>query len=170
MSDTKKVRKNDNISMGTLELDRHWHLATNVHEIALTELEHSLIRSYEGFTRWTRECVVASSGFNMNTLECAILNIIAMHNRSKSATEITRLLNRDEKSNIQYSVDKLTSDKLVEKTSTGRQRKGVRYRTTAAGNRVVKRYVALRKELLIELTETTRAMDGQLARGVKYLT
>tara|TARA_R110002072_G_scaffold21412_4_gene76042 strand:+ start:695 stop:1276 length:582 start_codon:yes stop_codon:yes gene_type:complete len=169
MSDAKKVSKKDNMSMKTLELDHHWHLATNEHEIAITELEHSLIRSYEGFTRWTRECVVASSGFNMSTHECAILNIIAMHDRPKSTTEITRLLNRDDKSNIQYSIGKLTSYKLVEKTSTDHRRKGVRYRTTIAGNRVVKRYVSLRKELLIELTETIRSMDGQLAAGSKIL-
>jgi len=169
MSDAKKVSKKDNISMGTLELDRHWHLATNEHEIALTELEHSLFRSYESFTRWTRGCVVAASGFNMSTHDCAILNIIAMRDRPKSTTEITRLLNRDDNTNIQYSIRKLTDDKLVEKTSTDHRRKGVRYRTTTAGNRVVKRYVSLRKELLIELTKTIRAIDGQLAGGSKIL-
>ena len=35
--------------------DRHWHLATTDHEIALTELEFSLFRSFEAFHRWQAE-------------------------------------------------------------------------------------------------------------------
>ncbi len=154
---------------GAIELDRHWHLASNEHEIALTELEYSLLRSYESFSRWMKECVGAASGSNMSASDCAILNIIAMRDRPKGITEIARLLNRDDNTNIQYSIRKLTGDKLVEKTTTDKRRKGVRYRTTSAGNKVVSRFVALRKGLLIEMTEAIRAMDEQLAGGSKIL-
>ncbi|PCJ30562.1 MAG: hypothetical protein COA93_12140 [Alphaproteobacteria bacterium] len=153
----------------TLELDRHWHLATNDHEISLTELEYSLLRSYESFSRWMKECMVAASGFNMSASDCAILNLIAMRGRPKGITEIARLLNRDDNTNIQYSIRKLTQDKLVEKTSTDNRRKGVRYRVTPSGNEVVERFVGLRKGLLIEMTEAIRAMDEQLTGGSKIL-
>lgn len=153
----------------TLELDRHWHLATNDHEIALTEMEYSLLRSYESFSRWMKECMVAASGFNMSANDCAILNLITMRSRPKGITEIARLLNRDDNTNIQYSIRKLTQDKLVEKTSTDNRRKGVRYRATQEGNDVVKRFVALRRGLLIEMTETIRAIDEQLSGGSKIL-
>ncbi len=169
MSDknTKNLKKTE--KKATLELDRHWHLATNDHEISLTELEYSLLRSYESFSRWMKECMVAASGFNMSASDCAILNLIAMRGRPKGITEIARLLNRDDNTNIQYSIRKLTQDKLVEKTSTDNRRKGVRYRATPSGNEVVERFVALRRGLLIEMTETIRAMDEQLAGGSKIL-
>lgn len=169
MSEDEKSATHYNKAKGTLELDRHWHLATNDHEIALTELEYSLFRSYESFSRWMKECTVAASGVNMSANDCAILNIIAMRDRPKGITEIARLLNRDDNTNIQYTIRKLTIDKLVEKTSTDNRRKGVRYRTTAAGNKVVERFVALRRGLLIEMTKSIRDMDGQLACGSKIL-
>ncbi|PCI46078.1 MAG: hypothetical protein COB49_09215 [Alphaproteobacteria bacterium] len=169
VSGNEKITKQNIIKDKPLELDRHWHLATNDHEIALTELEYSLFRSYESFSRWMKECTVAASGFSMSANDCAILNLIAMRNRPKGITEIARLLNRDDNTNIQYTIRKLTSDKLVEKTSTDNRRKGVRYRTTAAGNKVVARFVALRKGLLIEMTEAIRAMDDQLTNGSKIL-
>lgn len=169
MSDDAKMNKKSTTVKGAMELDRHWHLATNDHEIALTELEYSLFRSYESFSRWMKECVVAASGFNMSANDCAILNLIAMRDRPKGITEIARLLNRDDNTNIQYTIRKLTSDKLVEKTSTDNRRKGVRYRVTPAGNEVVARFVALRKGLLIEMTKAIRAMDDQLAGGSKIL-
>ncbi len=169
MSDDAKMNKKSSVKKGTLELDRHWHLATNEHEIALTELEYSLFRSYESFSRWMKECVVAASGFSMSASDCAVLNVIAMRDRPKGITEIARLLNRDDNTNIQYTIRKLTSDKLVEKTSTDNRRKGVRYRATPGGNEVVARFVALRKGLLIDMTEAIRDMDDQLAKGSKIL-
>jgi len=105
----------------------------------------------------------------MSAHDCAILNIIAMRDRPKGITEIARLLNRDDNTNIQYTIRKLTSDKLVEKTTNDKRRKGVRYRTTPAGNQVVERFVALRKGLLIEVTKAIRNMDEQLANGSKIL-
>ncbi len=169
MTKNKTVHKEPIKEKGTLDLDRRWHLATNEHEIALTELEYSLFRSYEGFSRWMKECTVAASGINMSAHDCAILNIIAMRDRPKGITEIARLLNRDDNTNIQYTIRKLTSDKLVEKTTNDKRRKGVRYRTTPAGNQVVERFVALRKGLLIEVTKAIRNMDEQLANGSKIL-
>ena len=152
-----------------IELDRHWHLATNDHEIAVTELEYSLFRSFESFSRWMKECIVAASGFNLSSSDCAILNLIALRDRPKGISEIARLLNRDDNTNIQYSIRKLTTHKLVEKTSTDNRRKGVRYRTTNEGNKVVKRFVDLRRGLLIEMTEAIQDMNVQLAHGSKIL-
>ena len=169
MTKEKYIGTETAIKKGTLDLDRRWHLATNEHEIALTELEYSLFRSYESFSRWMKECTVAASGVNMSANDCAILNIIAMRERPKGITEIARLLNRNDTTNIQYTIRKLIQDKLVEKTSTDNRRKGVRYRTTADGTEVVKRFVALRKGLLIEVTEAIRNMDEQLANGSKVL-
>jgi len=64
---------------------------------------------------------------------------------------------------------KVTQDKLVEKTTTDNRRKGVRYRTTAAGNTVIERFVGLRRGLLIDMTKAIRNMDEQLANGSKIL-
>ncbi|PHZ85974.1 winged helix DNA-binding protein [Paremcibacter congregatus] len=150
-------------------LDRHWHLATNDHEVALTELEYSLFRSYESFSRWMKECTVAASGINMSASDCAVLNIIAMRDRPKGITEIARLLNRDDTTNIQYTIRKLTQEKLVEKTTTDKRRKGVRYRPTPDGHTLISRFVSLRKGLLVDMTEAIRNIDQQLTQGSKIL-
>lgn len=169
MTNNKLNSEKETNEKGTLDLDRRWHLATNTHEIALTELEYSLFRSYESFSRWMKECTVAASGINMSANDCAILNVIAMRDRPKGITEIARLLNRDDNTNIQYTIRKLIQDKLVEKTSTDNRRKGVRYRPTSLGHKVIERFVALRKGLLIEVTEAIRDMDDQLTNGSKIL-
>lgn len=168
MTDNETV-DDDIISDETIELDRHWHLSTNEHEIALTEVEFSLFRTYESFFKWMRECTIAATGVNLGASDCVTLNIIAMRGRPKGMTEIARLLNRDDTNNIQYSIGKLIQDDLVEKTSTDNRRKGVRYRATTRGKNVLKRFVALRKGLLIESTKAIKGMDDQLANCGKTL-
>lgn len=160
---------NGKITLTQDELDRTWHLATTAHEIAVTELEYSLFRSYEAFSRWQIEGMIAASGKNLSPSEGTILNVIAMRNRPKGITEIGRLLNRDDMTNIQYTIRKLTKEKFIEKTTKDNRRKGVSYRVTTKGSTVIDRYVALRRTLLIKLTESIGGMNEQMENGSHIL-
>ncbi len=150
-------------------LDRRWHLAASSREVSLTELEFSLFRSFEAFSKWQVEGMAVAAGKNLSAGDCGILNVIAMRERPKSITEIGRLLNRDDITNIQYTIRKLTQVGLIEKTSKDGRRKGVSYRTTDRGMQVIHRYVSLRKMLLVKQTETIRGMSELMDNGSHIL-
>ena len=113
--------------------------------------------------------MAAASGKNLSASDGAILNVIAMRNRPKGITEIGRLLNRDDITNVQYTIRKLMQEKLIEKTTTDKRKKGVYYRTTEEGMTVIDRYVMLRKKLLVKLTETVRGMNDQMENASQIL-
>ncbi|MFC7047588.1 winged helix DNA-binding protein [Emcibacter nanhaiensis] len=172
MSDKKNPEKSGKTSdaeFADAGLDRRWHLATTPREIALTELEYSLFRSFEAFSKWQVEGMAVASGRNLSASDGAILNVIAMRDRPKGITEIGRLLNRDDVTNVQYTIRKLIQEGLIEKTTKDNRRKGVNYTTTPKGLEVIQRYVALRKSLLIKLTEPIQGMNAHLENGSHIL-
>ncbi len=151
------------------EFDRSWHLSTTAREIAITELEFSLIRSYEAFSRWQVEGIAAASGKSLSASDCALLNVIAMRKRPKGITEVARLLNRDDITNVQYTIRKLMQENLIEKTTKDRRKKGVFYRTTKQGMAVIDKYVSIRKHLLVKLTETMRGLNVQMENASQIM-
>lgn len=150
-------------------LDRRWHLARDAHEIAVTEMEYSLFRAYEAFSRWQAECLAAVSGNNLSGNDTAILHVIRMKDRPKSIIEIGRLLNRDDIANIQYSIRKLTQAGLITKSGTASRRKGVRYQVTDEGIAVTQEYAKLRANLLMGLTNGVANMEAELNHGRRVL-
>lgn len=133
--------------------DRHWHLATTDHEIALTELEFSLFRSFEAFHRWQSEGMATVTGISMSGTDGAILNIIRMRNRSKSIKEIAMLFNRDDLPNLQYTIRKLIKNGLIKKDGPGKQRKGARYIITEKGIQVTDDYISIRRSVLVNFSK-----------------
>lgn len=144
---TKKNQAGDQLR----RLDKHWHLATDDAEVALTELEFSLIRVSAAFERWQSDCLACCHGSVFSGSDTAVMHVIRMHERPKSISEIGRLLNRDDQANLQYSVRKLLKAGLIEKTTeTGK--KGVTYQMSDLGQQVTDRYAEFRQELLTSLT------------------
>ncbi|MFQ5347241.1 MAG: winged helix DNA-binding protein [Rhodothalassiaceae bacterium] len=150
-------------------LDRHWHLATDDHEVALAEFEYSVMRAFEGFARWQAECLAAVTGLQMGGGDNAILHVIRMKDRPKGAKEIARLLNRDDLPNIQYSLRKLVKAGLITKRGGGSHRQGVRYETTAQGRAVTERYAAVRRALLVAFTRSAGGLDAALEDATRTL-
>lgn len=150
------------------DLDRHWHLARTDHEIAVAELEYSLFRVFEAFLRWQAECFTVASSTALSGADNSVLHVIRMKDRPKSVTEIARLLNRDDIANVQYAIRKLTSAGLIER-GVGATTKNVTYQVTKAGHEVTERYAALRKRLLIELTQSVADSDQQFEEATRLL-
>jgi predicted MarR family transcription regulator len=149
-------------------IDYRWHLAQSPVEVATTELEFALMRTFEGFARWQSECLASVVDLAATGPENAMLHIIRMNDRPKSIKDLARLTNRDDVPNIQYSLRKLIAAGLVERQGSGRG--GVTYSVTAEGRRVTEDYGALRRRLLIaavagvpgfpeRLTEATRTLN-----------
>lgn len=134
-------------------LNRSWHLAADSHEVAVTDLEFAIFRVWEAFTRWQAACLSAVGGDGFSGSDSGVLHVIRMREAPKSISEIARLLNRDDMSNIQYSLRKLTKAGLIHKVGSGGKR-GVLYEVTPKGKDLTERYSEVRRSLLLSLTRS----------------
>lgn len=149
-------------------LNRTWHLAENAHEIAITEMEFALLRVGEAFQRWQSECLAMVAEKQFSGQDNTILHVIRMHERPKGVTEIARLLNRDDIANVQYSVRKLLSAKLIERSSKGGP-KNATYQVTVTGKQATDEYAMLRRSLLISLTRSVAGGDSTFHESTRTL-
>jgi len=128
-----------------------WHLSRDATQARLTGFEFSLERVMHAFYRWKAACLEAVSDAELTGNDVAVLNTIRMKERAKSRTEIARLLNREDVSNIQYALRKLLREGLIEKSDAA-SRKTATYRATKAGVRVTEAYAEMRRAILIEMS------------------
>ena len=135
-------------------LDLRWHLATDDLEIGVTELEFAMLRVASAFERWQGDCLGCCHGQPFSGTDTALLHVVRMHERPKSISELSRLLKRDDLSNLQYSVRKLLKAGLIEKPRHAGSKKDVTYQVSQLGRKVTDHYAEFRKELLISLVET----------------
>lgn len=145
--DKKPIPGSKSPDSKSLILDRHWHLSETPDEIALTELEIALFRTHAAFDAWQHHSQAAAADEAVNRTDSMVLNIVRMKERSKTAAEITRLLNRDDISNIQYSLRKLVKMGLIRIARASRQ-KTKAYEVTERGRDATGLHAELRRELL----------------------
>lgn len=157
----------DNKNNPTGPLNFQWHLAGDSVEVACTELEFALMRTFEGFGRWQSECLASVSDLTASGPENALLHIIRMNERAKSIKELARLTNRDDIPNIQYSLRKLISAGLVQKHGSGRS--GVTYEATEEGRKVTDDYSSLRRALLIEEIKNMPGFSDRFQDAIRTL-
>ncbi|WP_179957711.1 winged helix DNA-binding protein [Exilibacterium tricleocarpae] len=168
--------KDKNIDgQSNLGLDKHWHLSTNDHEICLTEIEFALFRNFAAFSRWMDDCAACchTSVHPCNGMDYAVLNVVRMHERAKSISEIARLMNRNDLSNLQYSVRKLVKAELIEKLGSNDHKRGATYQATRQGVAATDRYAEFRRELLVSLTQSISNSEenmNQVARVLSLLS
>ena len=150
-------------------LDKHWHLATDSYEVGLTELEFALLRVSEAFGRWQADCLACCFPSTFSGADTAVLHVIRMHDRPKSISEIGRLLNRDDISNLQYGIRKLAKAGLIEKSKVSGNKRGVTYQVSELGREVTDRYAEFRDELLISLTKSMSDWKDNLEQVSRVL-
>lgn len=150
---SKNDKKAKPVSLGA-NLDKHWHLAIDDFEVELTELEFSIIRVSAAFERWQSDCLACCHGQSFSGSDTAVLHVIRMHDRSKSISEIGRLLKRDDQSNLQYGIRKLHKAGLIQKAAESSSKKGVTYEVSDLGRDVTDKYREFRNELLVSLTRS----------------
>jgi predicted MarR family transcription regulator len=149
--------------------DRHWHLAQSDQELNFTELEFSIMRINGAFERWQKDCLACCIDGGLSGVDNAMLHIIRMHDRPKSISEIARLLNRDDISNLQYSLRKLAKAGLIERAGDGNSKRSAAYQVTAEGTRVSDLFAQYRRELLISLTDSIKNLEVDVETACKVL-
>jgi len=171
------MAKQDNVEgnglLKNISWDKHWHLSTNVDETNLTELEFALFRNYAALTRWMDDCAACchTSEQSCNGVDYAILNMIRMHERPKSIAEVARLTNRDDISNLQYTIKKLTKAGLIEKVGVSEKKRGATYQVTEEGIEATEKYAGFRRELLLPMVQTiVQNTDESTDQLVKMLS
>lgn len=154
---------------GELAHYRSWHLAATPHEARITELEYGVLRFREAFEHWALQGMRAVLNVELSFEETCILHPLRMQARPTPVVTIARLLNRDDISNLQYSLRKLVSIGLVAATRIKRV-KGVNYTLTDTGTRAADEYAKLKRELLIRQTEDIAGLQGKVEGITRTLT
>lgn len=149
--------------------DRHWHLAMSETELNFTELEFSILRISAAFDRWQKDCLACCVDGGLSGIDNAVLHIIRMHDRPKSISEVARLMNRDDISNLQYSLRKLTKAGLIARAGKGDSKRTATYEVTEEGTRVSDLFAQFRRELLLTLTDSIRDLDIDILTASKVL-
>ena len=147
--------------------DRSWHLGRTPREVDVAEFEYAIMRAFEAFGRWQAECHAVVADFSLSGPENALLHIIRTDDRPKTVRDLAALTNRDDVPNIQYSLRKLVSGGLVERTGSGRT--GVYYTVTELGRRVTDRYADVREALLIEAVDDVPELSTRLREATRTL-
>ena len=147
ISGPKSGTKKDAPAKSGVILDRHWHLSNSDDEIALTDLEIALFRTFAAFDAWQFHSQAAAADTSLNRTDCIVLNLVRMKERPKTAAEVTRLLNREDITNIQYSLRKLEKLDLI-RLAPSRRQKTKAYEVTEKGLEATDRHAQLRREVL----------------------
>ena len=145
-----------------------WHLCQIDEEYPVTMLEYSIIRTFGAFERWMAECQGAAAHMPMSSTDNLVLNAIRMREVPKGVSELARFLNRDDVSNIQYSLRKLQKVGLIEKKSS-KKRRGASYQVTEKGRKVTDEFARLRRKLLIAAVPTLTDWEEQVATTRRVL-
>ena len=145
-------------------------LARTERERAFFEFEQALICASEAFYRFAGSIFGATGAKEkLSGQECVILQQLMVTPKSRSVSELSRFSNRDDISNIQYSLRKLCAAGLIEKVPGG-SRRDTRYRPTQAGRDLTNVLVASRRELLIAPSSEIPNIEAQLKAAERALS
>ncbi|WP_332767848.1 winged helix DNA-binding protein [Phenylobacterium sp.] len=137
-------------------------LARTESERVLTDFEQALICASEAFYRFAGVVLgPVGAKHKLTGHENVIFQQLLFTPNPRSVSELSRFSNRDDISNIQYSLRKLTAAGLIEKVP-GSTNRDTRYRPTQAGRQLTEEIVANRRELLISPSSGITDVQAQL--------
>jgi predicted MarR family transcription regulator len=137
-------------------------LGRSERERSFLEFEQALICASEAFYRFAG-IILGTEGkaANLTGHENVILQQLMYLPKPRSVSDLSRFTNRDDISNIQYSLRKLALAGLIEKVP-GTANRDTRYRPTAAGRALTEAMVNRRRELLINPSTNLKDVEAQL--------
>lgn len=138
------------------------HLSATRREEAITEFEQALICAAEAFYRFAGTLLgPVAREHNLSGQDCVILQQLVAAGRARRIGELLRFGNRDDVSNLQYSLRKLIKAGLV-RQEKGASKRDTAYAVTPEGARVSARLVARRRELLVQPLGVVGDIERQL--------
>lgn len=147
MAGKPRQRPGKDLKEESLGLMDHSHLSTDATEESFHEFEFALHHITEAFARWSSALYEFVSGMSLPVQDVSVLQLIRMNEKPKSASEIARYLNREDSSNILYTLRKLEKAGLIEKTKAPLRQ--MAYQVTDFGRQITERYAEVRREILL---------------------
>ena len=126
-----------------------WHLSNSEPSRSLTKLEFGVERLVYSYFRWKVACISSIEDAGLTAEDISVLNLIRKDDQPKKLTEIARMLNRSDVSNLQYAVRKLTKEGLISKQDNS-SRKDTTYLASPKGVSITTDYADTRNQLLIQ--------------------
>lgn len=137
-------------------------LARTERERVFFEFEQSLICASEAFYRFAGLGLGdVGKAHNLTGQENVILQQLMFSAKPRSVSDLSRFTNRDDISNIQYSLRKLTAAGLIQKVP-GSTNRDTRYQPTESGRKLTESLVTIRRELLIGPSSNLSDIESQL--------
>lgn len=140
----------------------NWHLGNTDLEAKLSEFEFLLWRLFYSFIKWHEDCqrcVTNEDGVSAD--EIALMHLIRMRDRPKTISEIARLMNRDDTSNLHYSLKKLLKLNIIRKSKKS-SKKSVFFEITGKGVSITEKYGDIRRNILIKLLKNTEKLEWNI--------
>jgi predicted MarR family transcription regulator len=145
-------------------------LARTERERVFFDFEQSLICASEAFYRFAGLGLgETGKAHNLTGQENVILQQLMFSPKPRSVSDLSRFTNRDDISNIQYSLRKLTAAGLIEKVP-GSTNRDTRYQPTEKGRKLTEHLVALRRELLIGPSSNLTDIEAQLKAAASAMS
>jgi predicted MarR family transcription regulator len=139
-------------------------------ERVFLEFEQALICASEAFYRFAGAALgPVGRENNLTGQENVILQQLMFTPKPRSVSDLSRFSNRDDVSNIQYSLRKLTAAGLIEKVP-GSTNRDTRYRPTAAGRELTETLVTNRRDLLIAPSAHITDIEAQLRAATNAIS
>jgi predicted MarR family transcription regulator len=145
-------------------LYKEWHLAHTIEESMLTDFEFSFMHCMHAFERWLLQAARALQLDEISSQEIIILHVVRMMDRGKDASTVAHLLNRDDLSNVQYSLRKLEKLGLITREKFGNTS---RYCISERGRDLTERYAAVRRNMLVRQLSQLDSVTDRLENGTE---
>lgn len=143
----KRGTKSDSKSSTSDSVHAKWHLGRSRSDISLTEFELVMLRFQQAFERWALHVTARCGDPSMSFVEAVLLHAVRMQDQPCSAQSIARLLNRDDISNVQYSLRKLVKRGYL--AHAPGSSKNVTFAITDRGRALTDLYAEIRHTVLV---------------------
>lgn len=151
----------------TDKVHENWHLGRSRGDVLLTELELVMLRFQQAFERWVLHVTAQCGDPNLSFAESVLLHSVRLQNQPCTTQSIARLLNRDDISNVQYSLRKLVKAGYLTLTNAGAKNNS--FALTERGNRLTDYYAEIRRAVLVAHTPNLEAMDQQIQAIIDHI-
>lgn len=150
------------------QLHKNSHLSRSIAEAALTDLEFALHHLQEAYGRSCVELHALVLGERFLVIDGSVIHVLRMQDRPKSASEIAAALNKDNTSNVLYSLRKLQKMGLVRQVKN-LPRSQMVYEITERGRQVTDEYAELRQEMLLSNVTDEEEFAAEIDHAVQTI-
>lgn len=167
--ENKRPTQNDPVKAKSGLGHRDWYLGATYHDVITTEFEWATIRFQQAFERYCIQIAHVSGLGELSYPEIILLHVIGLQDGPITASMLARQINADTVTNIQYSLRKLDTYRLIVKN---REAKGniQTYDLTPKGKELIKKYAYFRQKVLTDQTKVIEAIDRKLVETTKLIS